>query len=79
VGFGKPEDEAYHHAMAALGAEAHETWIVGDNLEWEVATPQRLGLTGVWVDGYGRGLPPDSRVRPDRIIRSLAELLPRHG
>lgn len=79
VGFGKPEDQAYHHAMAALGAEAHETWIVGDNLEWEVATPQRLGLTGVWVDGYGRGLPPDSRVRPDRIIRSLAELLPRHG
>lgn len=76
VGFGKPEEQAYRHAMAMLGAEPHETWIVGDNLEWEVATPQRLGLTGVWVDGYGRGLPTGSTVRPDRIIRSLVELLP---
>jgi len=79
MGFGKPEEQAYRHAMTILGAEPHETWIVGDNLEWEVAAPQRLGLTGVWVDGYGRGLPADSPVRPDRIIRSLAELLPRDG
>ncbi len=79
VGFGKPEEQAYRHAMAILGVEPHETWIVGDNLEWEVAAPQRLGLTGVWVDGYGRGLPADSTVRPDRIIRSLTELLPHDG
>jgi putative hydrolase of the HAD superfamily len=76
VGFGKPEERAYRHAMAMLGAAPHETWIVGDNLEWEVAAPQRLGLTGVWVDGYGRGLPEGSAVQPDRIIRSLTELLP---
>ena len=76
VGFGKPEDQAYRHAMAVLGTEPHETWIVGDNLEWEVATPQRLGLTGVWCDGYGRGLPAGSLIRPDRIIRALTELLP---
>ena len=79
MGFGKPEEQAYRHAMTILGAEPHETWIVGDNLEWEVAAPQRLGLTGVGVDGDGRGLPADSPVRPDRIIRSLAELLPRDG
>jgi hypothetical protein len=30
--------------MAALSVEPSETWIVGDNLEWEVAAPQRLGL-----------------------------------
>lgn len=76
AGFGKPDEQAYHHAMAMLGTRPNETWVVGDNLEWEVATPQRLGLTGVWVDGYGRGLPVDSPVRPDRIIRSLTELLP---
>lgn len=75
VGFGKPEAAAYRHALAALGVEAHEAWIVGDNLEWEVAAPQRLGLRGVWFDGVGRGLPAGSSVRPDRIIRSLAELL----
>ena len=75
-GFGKPEERAYTHAMAALGVAAHETWMVGDNLEWEVAGPQRLGIYAIWHDGYGLGLPPGSPIRPDRIIRRLAELLP---
>jgi putative hydrolase of the HAD superfamily len=74
-GFGKPEERAYRHALTALGAEAHETWIVGDNLEWEVAAPQRLGIYAIWHDGYGQGLPADAPARPDRIIRSLPELL----
>src|SRR5258708_5066379 len=75
-GFGKPEDEAYHHALAALGVEARDAWMIGDNLEWEVVAPQRLGIYAIWYDGYGQGLPPDSPIRPDRIIRSLSELLP---
>jgi putative hydrolase of the HAD superfamily len=74
-GFGKPEERAYTHAMAALGVEPRGTWMVGDNLEWEVAAPQRLGIHAIWHDGYGRGLPPDAPARPDRIIRSLPELL----
>ncbi len=74
-GFGKPEEQAYTHALGALGVAAHETWMVGDNLEWEVVAPQRLGIYAIWYDGYGQGLPPDSEIRPDRIIRSLPELL----
>jgi putative hydrolase of the HAD superfamily len=75
-GFGKPEERAYTHAMAALGVTARDTWMVGDNLEWEVAAPQRLGIHAIWHDGYGVGLPPDCPVRPDRIIRQLSQLLP---
>ncbi len=75
VGFGKPEEQAYRHAMAALDVLPHETWMVGDHLEWEVAAPQRLGIHAIWHDPYGRGLPPGSEVRPDRIIRRLSELL----
>lgn len=75
-GFGKPEERAYLHAMEALGVTAPETWMVGDNLEWEVEAPQRLGIYAIWMDVHGDGLPPDSTIRPDRIIRSLAELLP---
>jgi putative hydrolase of the HAD superfamily len=74
-GFGKPEEQAYLHALAALGVEPRETWMVGDNLEWEVVAPQLLGIFAIWYDGYGIGLPPDSPIRPDRIIRSLPELL----
>jgi putative hydrolase of the HAD superfamily len=75
-GFGKPEERAYLHAMQALGVTAPETWMVGDNLEWEVEAPQRLGIYAIWLDAHGQGLPADSTVKPDRIIRSLTELLP---
>ena len=74
-GFGKPEERAYTHAMEVLGVEPHQTWMVGDNLEWEVVGPQRLGIHAIWHDGYGVGLPPDCPIRPDRIIRALPELL----
>jgi putative hydrolase of the HAD superfamily len=74
-GFGKPEERAYTHAMAALGVVARETWMVGDNLEWEIVAPQRLGIHAIWHDGYGAGLPPGCPIHPDRIIRSLPELL----
>jgi putative hydrolase of the HAD superfamily len=74
-GFGKPEERAYRHAMQALGVEPHETWMVGDNLEWEVAAPQALGIFAIWHDHLGDGLPAGSTIRPDRIIRSLTELL----
>lgn len=75
-GFGKPEERAYLHAMQALGVTAPETWMIGDNLEWEVEAPQRLGIYAIWIDVHGDGLPADSTVKPDRIIRSLKELLP---
>lgn len=76
AGFGKPDPRAYVHAMQTLDVAPHETWMVGDNLEWEVAAPQRLGIYAIWHDHLGEGLPPDSEVRPDRIIRTIAELMP---
>ena len=56
-GFGKPEERAYLHAMQALGVTASETWMIGDNLEWEVVAPQRLGIYAIWIDVHGDGLP----------------------
>lgn len=76
AGFGKPEERAYLHAMQALGVGPGETWMVGDNLEWEVVAPQRLGIFAIWHDHLGKGLPEGSPVRPDRIIRTIAELAP---
>lgn len=75
-GFGKPEERAYLHAMQALGVTAADTWMIGDNLEWEVVAPQRLGIYSIWIDVHGDGLPAGSDIKPDRIIRSLTELLP---
>ena len=74
-GFGKPDEQAYRHALSALALQAHDVWMVGDNLEWEVAAPQRLGIFAIWHDAYEQGLPAGSSIRPDRIISRLPELL----
>jgi putative hydrolase of the HAD superfamily len=74
VGFGKPDPRIYTQALVALGVTPAETWMVGDNLEWDVAGPQREGIAGVWIDARGHGLPPDRSVRPDRIISRLGDL-----
>ncbi|MDP6454180.1 MAG: HAD family hydrolase [SAR202 cluster bacterium] len=74
-GKGKPEPDVYRHAMKTLDSQPSNTWMVGDNLEWEVAAPQRMGITGVWHDWRGRGLPKGASIKPDRIITSLQELL----
>jgi putative hydrolase of the HAD superfamily len=74
-GFGKPEERAYLHAMRVLDVEPADTWMVGDNLEWEIIAPQRLGIHAIWHDVVGEGLPAGTPARPDRIIRALPELL----
>jgi putative hydrolase of the HAD superfamily len=74
LGFGKPDERVYQRALSALAVKPADTWMVGDNLEWDVAAPQKLGLSGVWIDARGRGLPANAKVRPDHIVRSLAEL-----
>ncbi len=75
VGFGKPEEQAYAHALDALGTSVAETWIIGDNLEWKVTVPQRLGFYAIWRDPTGHGLPAGATASPDRIVTRLAELV----
>ena len=74
LGYGKPDRRVYLGAMKALGSDPAETWCVGDNIEWEVAAPQSLGIYSVWVDPSGEGPPADSGVTPDRVVASIAEL-----
>jgi putative hydrolase of the HAD superfamily len=74
-GAGKPEERVYMHALDQLDAGTDEAWMVGDNLEWEVAAPQRIGIFSIWMDGRRKGLPESTAVRPDRIINALPELL----
>ena len=74
-GVGKPDERVYFHALDQLKVLPHKAWMVGDNLEWEVVIPQRLGMFAIWLDVKGAGLPESSSIHPDRIIRTLRELL----
>ena len=74
LGFGKPDERIYRLALERLDVAPSEAWMIGDNLEWDVASPQRLGLFTIWIDVRGSGLPRTASVRPDRIVRALSEL-----
>lgn len=74
-GVGKPDRRVFDHALSELDVAPADTWMVGDNLQWEVAAPQALGIRGIWVDWRGRGLPADTDVKPDCIVRSISELI----
>jgi putative hydrolase of the HAD superfamily len=74
-GVGKPDERVYQHALKQLDVEPEDSWMIGDNLEWDVEAPQRLGIVGVWLDHAGSGLPESSSIHPDRILGSLSELI----
>ncbi len=73
VGVGKPCLGAYLVALRALGCAARDAWMVGDNLEWDVRAPQRLGIRGVWINPAG--IAPGDGAPPDRTVATLADLL----
>ena len=75
AGVGKPELQAYKIAMEKLNVVATETWMVGDNIDWEVIAPQKLGIFSIWRDPRGNGiLPEGTSAKPNRIITKLAQL-----
>jgi HAD superfamily hydrolase (TIGR01458 family) len=73
---GKPSTAYFEAALAALDADAHMAWMVGDDIESDIGGAQAHGLKTVLVrTGKFR---PDvverSRVRPDGIVSSIAQL-----
>src|SRR6201989_2568474 len=75
---GKPSPGYFQAALAALDSDAELTWMVGDDIEADIAGAHACGLKTVLVrTGKFR---PDTvevaRVQPDGIITSIAAL---HG
>ena len=75
VGVGKPDPEAFGHALAALDVGPQETWMMGDNLLADIAGAQQAGICAIWIDAHGNGLDEADGVVPDRVVGSLDELL----
>jgi putative hydrolase of the HAD superfamily len=74
-GFGKPDERVFIKALEGMNLKPAECWAVGDNLEWDVEGPQKMGIFGIWNDFRKMGLPEDSEIKPDRIINSINELI----
>ena len=74
-GLGKPDPRVFRHTLEQLEVEPSNAWMVGDNLVNDVGGAQAVGIYGIWVDWRGIGLPDNSALKPDRIIRSITELV----
>jgi len=73
---GKPSVAYFAAALEALDAEAEMTWMVGDDLENDVLGAHRHGMKTILVR-TGKFRPDEverSRVQPDAIISSIAQL-----
>jgi putative hydrolase of the HAD superfamily len=71
VGVGKPDERIYVHALERMSLEPTNTWMIGDNLEWDVRAPKRVGLQSIWVRRTLTGAPEESQ---QPLVRSIAEL-----
>jgi HAD superfamily hydrolase (TIGR01458 family) len=73
---GKPSPAYFAAALAALDAEPELTWMVGDDLDADVAGAQRFGLRTALVR-TGKFRPDElerSNVNPDVVLSSVADL-----
>jgi HAD superfamily hydrolase (TIGR01549 family) len=75
LGYGKPDRRVFGAALAHFDARSTECCMIGDNLEADIGGARDSGISGVWHDAYGVGLPDAPIATPDRVIRSLSELL----
>jgi arabinose operon protein AraL len=74
---GKPSPIILEVALRALGCPAHESVIVGDRVETDMAMGKQLGLATVLVlSGVTRSDDPRiAALAPDHVLRSVRELI----
>ena len=73
---GKPSAAYFEAALAALDADPELTWMVGDDIEDDIAGGQRHGLRTILVR-TGKFRPDDVErlgILPDAIVSSIAQL-----
>jgi HAD superfamily hydrolase (TIGR01458 family) len=73
---GKPSHEYFAAALEAIDADADMAWMVGDDIDGDVAGAQRHGMRTVLVR-TGKFRPDEveeSGIMPDGIVSSIAQL-----
>jgi FMN phosphatase YigB (HAD superfamily) len=72
VGIAKPDERIFAQALAGVGAQADQAWMVGDNVEADIRPAHRLGLRTCWLAPPDRVGPAD--FAPTARIARLTEL-----
>jgi FMN phosphatase YigB (HAD superfamily) len=75
VGCIKPAPRIFQVALDSIPYPPQQVLYVGDTFRCDVFGPKRLGMGAAWVNPRGLPIPAEYGVEPDRIIRSIDELL----
>lgn len=75
VGCAKPDIRIYKSALLFFNVSPNETWMVGDNLVWDIKAPQSLGIYGIWHNHFNKRLPKNSAIIPNKTINDISQLL----
>jgi putative hydrolase of the HAD superfamily len=73
-GCGKPDERVFRHTLEKLKLKPSDAWMVGDDLEYDIAPCRPLGIFSLWVNPRTDSSPASDGVKPDRVIRSIAEI-----
>lgn len=73
---GKPSHSYFRVALEALDADAELAWMVGDDLEADIAGAQACGMRTVLVrtGKFRESELEDSSIRPDAVLDTVADL-----
>ncbi len=71
----KPHPAIFQRALVELGVAASQAVMVGDMLDVDIGGAQSVGMSAVWLDARGQGLPENASIRPEACIQRLGELV----
>ncbi|MFN3556421.1 MAG: YjjG family noncanonical pyrimidine nucleotidase [Bacteroidales bacterium] len=57
AGFKKPDKRIFEYALHQTGASVHESLIIGDDPQADIAGGQQVGMDQIWVKHHAEGLP----------------------
>jgi HAD superfamily hydrolase (TIGR01549 family) len=69
----KPSPKIFDRALNALGVNASRAVFIGDMLDLDIMGPKKVGMKTILIERKTQYEP--SEVKPDKIIKSLTELL----
>jgi len=70
----KPSPRLFEAALAEISAERASVAYVGDSFARDVVGAKGVGLSAIWIDAEGAGV-PGTGPQPDHVIGDLRDLV----
>ncbi|TFG20488.1 MAG: HAD family hydrolase [Promethearchaeota archaeon] len=75
VGASKPDLKIFQYALSTQRIQPKTTWMIGDNIDKDLAPCKKLGLTTVWFNPAKSPLPDDKKAYVDHQIDAINKIL----